>query len=202
MTVKKFNISAWDNINANYWGITKCGNTSVKYGLLEKIGKNIYKPEGIAQWVHGENITKYISKETALSNGYENFTVTRNPYNRSISMFNDFMKRKDLYLTALHSSAKKITTLDEFLSYLSTVPTGELNEHFKPQVYFIYENDKLLVDKIFDINEINEINKKYELSIPHINKTKNIRTLNPTNISMINNLYHEDFEKLNYNIYE
>ena len=35
MSVKKYNISKWDNLNVNYWGITKSGNTSIKFALLE-----------------------------------------------------------------------------------------------------------------------------------------------------------------------
>lgn len=197
MTVKKFNISTWESIKANYWGITKCGNTSVKYGLLEKEGKNIHKPEGISQWVHNESIVKYISRTDALTNRYENFTVTRNPYDRAISMYNDFMKRRDLYLTVLEDSAKVIDTIDSFLEYLLSV-SNNLNEHFKPQTSFILVRDKILVDNVFDINDITKINKRYNLNIPHINTTNNKIGLNSYQRHMIHQLYEKDFDILEY----
>jgi len=198
MNVKKFNISSWPSIYANYWGITKCGNTSVKYALLENEGKNIHKPIGISQWVHNENITKYISKEDALNNSYENFTVTRNPYDRVVSMYNDFIKRKDLYLIALGDSAKHIITLDNFLNYLNSISENDLNEHFKPQTFFIYEENSLLVDWVFDITEIPQINERYKINVPHINTTNNKIQINSNQIKIINKIYYKDFELLKY----
>lgn len=202
MTVKKFNISTWSSIKANYWGITKCGNTSVKYALLEKEGKNIHKPEGVSQWVHDEKIIKYISITKALNGTFENFTVIRNPYNRIISMYNDFIKRKKLYLIALGNTAKSINNIDDFLEYLISVPNNNLNEHFKPQTDFILIKNKIVVDHIFDINNIIEINKKYNLNIPHINTTNNKIELNSHQRRIINKLYEKDFKILNYKSYE
>ena len=99
MSIKlKYNISCWDDLGLNYWGITKCGNTSIKYALIESSGRLIDQliksdAHGADSWVHSENHIKYIDLDTALSNGNRNFAVTRNPYDRFISMYKDTQRR-------------------------------------------------------------------------------------------------------------
>ena len=196
---KKYNISKWDNCKVNYWGIPKCGNTSIKFALHECEGnKGNHPAAGVSQWVHHHNITKYIDKSQAVNNGYINFTVTRNPYDRALSMWKDFQKRNKIYLTILSDAAKNIKTLDEFLLYLDSQKDSQRNEHFRTQTSFIIDNGKLIPEFIFDINDTSSINTKFNINVPHINKIEQTIKLTKNHMDLIYKIYKSDFKFLKY----
>jgi hypothetical protein len=193
----KYNISQWDSHKVNYWGITKSGNTSVKYGLLEACNKHLSEVKTSTVWVHDNKLAKYIDKTTAFANGNKNISVTRNPYDRTLSMYKDFAKRKDTIYKGL-SKKFNINCLDDFLDFLLAHDVNRVNIHFKPQSYFITENGKLLVDLIIDIGQIKMIEKQFKIKMPHINNIPSNIELNKSQIAKINKIYVVDFELLNY----
>lgn len=199
--VKQYNISSWDSIKANYWGITKAGNTSIKFALLEKekvsmLGTAI----GISQWVHRDNITKYIDQITALTNNYINFTVTRNPYHRALSMYKDFQRRNKIFMKVLDKKFMNVKTFDDFLSVLLFQKDVDRNEHFRTQTFFICKDNTILPQYVFDITEIEKVNEKFEINIPHINRIKSNLILTDNQIKKINEIYDNDFRLLKYSM--
>lgn len=198
MSIKiKYNISQWDSLKLNYWGITKAGNTSMKYALLEKCNKKLEAVDKSTVWVHSMKIANYIDRKTAHSNGYKNFSITRNPYDRTLSMYKDFKKRKSTIYSGI---AKKfdINSFDDFLEFLLSREVDKINIHFKSQSYFISENGKILVDTFIDINEVEKINKLFDINIPHINKIPAKMQLTNEQCKKINTIYAKDFKLFNY----
>ena len=61
----KYNISKWADLKINFWGIPKCGNTSVKYALLKKSGVD-GKKDDVMKWVHNHNAAVYIDIDTYI----------------------------------------------------------------------------------------------------------------------------------------
>ena len=196
--VKEYNISTWPSLNVNYWGITKSGNTSVKLALIKKEhGKVRGEEKGVAQWVHRDNVTKYIDPDTALSNGNLNFTVIRNPYERALSMYKDFQKRNKIYMTVLDKRFSTVQSFDDFLKILKSQKDSERNEHFRTQVSFIYKNGKL-PDRVFNLTEVNKVKNVIGIDIPHVNKIDKVLPLSESQIKLINEIYKRDFEILKF----
>jgi hypothetical protein len=191
----KYNITVWDSIGLNYWAITKCGNTSVKASLLEKTGRQIKQIDGVDAWVHNEKNVKYISREQALSNGNMNFTVTRNPYDRFVSMFKDVKRRPKQFF----KNGEKIKSIDQLLEYIDQIPDHERDIHFRSQSYFIFdESGRLLVDEKFDINETARIADSIGLNTNKLNVIESEIVLNEKQKQKVANLYWKDFEHLGY----
>lgn len=195
----KYNISQWDNLKINYWGITKSGNTSVKYALLKKCNKNIKNIDDASMWVHENNLAVYIDQLTASKNGYKNIAVTRNPYERAISMYKDLIRRRDT-IFATHHNNHNITSFDSFLDILINQPDEKRNLHFKTQTYFITKDSRLLVDEVYDLNDIPKLNKHLGIDIPHINSIKGKMELTEEQIKKINIIYEADFRILKYKL--
>jgi hypothetical protein len=195
----KYNISQWDKLKINYWGIPKSGNTSVKYALLKTCNKSIQNIDDTSIWVHENNLAVYIDQITAAKNGYTNITVTRNPYERAISMYKDTIRRKDT-IFATHHKNHNISSFDSFLDILINQPDDKRNLHFKTQTYFITKDSKLLVDEVYDLNDIPKINKRLGISIPHINNINGEIELTGEQIKKINIIYEADFRILKYNM--
>jgi len=194
----KYNISCYDELGLNFWGIPKNGNTAVKLALLQKIGKIEKKqvhPNDIGVEYHKEHLIPYIDPNTAIKNGNLNFTVIRHPYERVLSLYKDFgLRRKQ-------SSIQQHKELDDFISYIeSTNDSSDI--HLRSQSYFIC-NDKGEIQPSVVCNLINIHQFLYTRSIDLqiINKTTPIDiTLNQKQKQAIQNRYKKDFEWLGFNL--
>jgi hypothetical protein len=191
----KYNITAWDSIGLNYWAITKCGNTSVKASLLEKTGRQLNKQDGINSWVHNDKNVKYISREQALKNGYLNFSVTRNPYDRFISMFKDVKRRPKQFF----KNGEKIKSMNNLIDYIQSIPDECRDVHFRSQSYFVCDQKgKILVNQIFDINDTEKLFESLNLVVGKMNSIETEINLDDEQKAKISNLYWKDFEYLGY----
>lgn len=201
MSIKiRYNISQWDHLKLNYWGITKCGNTSVKYSLIQSSGlKNVYKKadaSGADSWIHNEKNAKYIDRETALKNGYLNFTVVRNPYDRFLSMYKDVLRRGPHFFK---KKAHNIKSPSDLLDFISKIPDHKREVHFRSQCYFITnEKGDLLVDKIIDVNNASEISDITKFKIETKNSIQKNITLDEKDRKRVYEIYKNDFNKLGY----
>jgi len=193
-----YNITQWDDYKVNYWGIPKCGNTSIKFMLMNK-DKNLdyYNPN---DWIHAEKEAKYIDRKTALSNGYFNFTIMRNPYDRVLSMYKDFaIKRKGKIRISTDSLFSFVNDLTRFGDHKGS------EIHFRSQSYFIYE-DYLLVDKIYHLEDteymVDNLSSicNYEFTLQKIHYTKEELNLNQDLKDIISFKYKKDFEIGGYGI--
>ena len=87
-------ILPWSELGINYWGINKNATSTITLHFGQLVG-DISKPtedqihQGVA-WKISQNQDRYISSDEALNNGYKNFCVIRNPYDRFVSCYNHF----------------------------------------------------------------------------------------------------------------
>ena len=172
-----YSIASIEDIN--FWALPKCGNTTIKYKLLELYNPQIineYLSDSVDEWVHSIKLMDYITPFDAMSNGKYNFTFVRNPIDRFISMYKDFsLTRK---MEALHGDS-----INEFIRYLENELLDEINAniHFRKQSYFLehYNGD------IFDIDDYT--------SEKHNVRTMNIE-LNTKQEERIKYLYSDDYK--------
>jgi len=193
LDIREFNITAWPEFGVNFWGIPKCGNTSVKIALYG-IDKDRSVIEGKqnantfyrvnSKWVHELEVVNYIVPEEALENGLNNLTVIRNPLDRLNSQFFYNFRAKIL----------KITYVDQLLDHVEMTSELDRNMHFRSQKFFIAENSKLLVDKIFKLEHIQELENFLGIQIPITNQSMAKLTFTKQQISRIKKLYKEDFD--------
>lgn len=190
----KFNITVWHNREINFWGIPKCANTSVKYALL---GANTKRETSIGKAVHNFRYSKYISKTQAFQNRYTNITVTRHPFARVLSLYQDFVIRRPNSLT------KKCKNFDDFIDnvILKTDDTMNTNIHFRSQCYFVAlpNYNGLFPIDVFDITEVDQLFHKYKLNPVKINVTDRCGVeLTQEQKDKIFERYKFDFQLLNY----
>lgn len=134
--LKKHHITAWPELNVNFWTVTKNGNTSVKSHL-----KNLS---------HTVNLN-FISIEEAMSNNMINFAIIRNPYDRFLSMY------KDLVLTYPEKGIRRGLTenmsLDDLLDFIGQRSDYTRDIHFKSQSAFLTTKLDYYIDLAHIVSE-------------------------------------------------
>lgn len=193
----RYNITSWPDRHLNFWGITKCANTSIKKSLL---GENIneFDPEYSNFEVHDVSKALYIDKSTALSNGFDNFTVVRNPYTRCVSMYKDFvLKRFNQNLIGFNINREGMT-FDDFLKKIIIKSKDQDDIHLRSQTSFLKFEGSVAVDNIFKIEDIHPIEKFLDIHIPMINISKGEISLQDSHKSIIYDRYEQDFINFNY----
>ena len=189
-----YNITSWDTYNLNYWGVPKCANTSIKHSLS---GNKIENPFSIAKSIHKSNSINYITRQDALSNGFTNFSVVRNPYDRFLSLYKDWGTRRN----NKELSFKIPVSFDYFLDYtLDKFYNDDVSEtHFKSQTYWLANGADLLIENIFTTDKVVDFLKKYNVELVVSNKTKDIDVnLNKKQKSKIYKRYEKDFKLLGF----
>lgn len=192
-----YNITTWPDHGLNYWGIPKCGNTSIKYAL---IGRKVdyYNASDTVVWVHNIKSNEYITRNEALSNGRINVTVVRHPFDRVMSLYRDFVLRRPRH----HN--KGATNLEDFVYnvILDSEDSVETDIHYRSISYFIANSDRtsILVNNIFDIKDIDQFYKRFGLKNILINKNRffSEEELSTVHKKLIFNRYKDDFRLLGY----
>lgn len=144
------NISKWPEHKVNYWGITKCGNTSIKWSLLgeTKLDDHVINTDSHNRWVHRATQADYINSTHALSNGYVNFATVRNPYLRAESMWRDFCIKRPNLLPSYGN-----LSFAQFINKLIlTDDSVNTNVHLRSQCYSIVRGNRVVVDHVVDID--------------------------------------------------
>jgi hypothetical protein len=200
LTKLKYNISCWDALKLNYWGITKCGNTSIKHSLIMASNTVILeqKPDkhGANSWVHSEKNVLYISSEAALSNGNINFTVTRHPYDRFISMYKDTQRRHNHFFRK-HKDLR-VSSINDLITFVENIPDDRREVHFRSQCYYITEKDHILPSIVFDINDTERIENTLRTKVEKMNSINTQIHLNEEQKQKVFRIYQKDFELLGY----
>lgn len=183
-----YNISRWPELGLNFWGITKAGNTSIKYLLHQRSGTSMRFDDDKNRWVHHIKNTQYITPEEAAQNGFVNFTVTRNPYDRFLSMFKDVLRRSGLM------GLPHCKTQEQFVDFLENTPDEKRNIHFRSQCYFLKSSDILHID----IKDTEKLSSFFQCEIPHKNSIEESIHIENKLRDRVYLLYSNDFEKLGY----
>ena len=129
----------------NFWGIPKCGNTTIKYKLLKKFKPEKLQPiDDTCKWVHDPSLMTYLTPLQANSNGKYNFTFIRNPIAKFTSIYKDF---------CLYRKSFPFSSPEELLNELKEIKQDEANHniHLRSISYFLkkFEGD------IFNIDDLN-----------------------------------------------
>lgn len=192
MNIKRqYNITQWDDYKLNYWAIPKCANTAIKTALsnLQYKEKMIYSK---VKWVHNPDNVMYIDRDAAKQNKYYNFSVTRHPYERFISLYKDQGLRRPMF-----KNIKNIS-IDNFLENLEQYDLDK-DPHTRLQTQYIFDNDTLLVDKVMDISKAKKYLQSFNLELNYANKTQEMNIeLSADQKNKIYNIYKDDFDKLGY----
>lgn len=141
----------------NFWAIPKCGNTTIKYLMLERYGLAITEKldDETYRWVHSESKMRYITPEEANSNGKVNFTFIRDKVDRFISLHKDFcIRRKEI--PEIYGLSP-----DELLEYLlNNSNERNLNIHCRSINYFLEQfNGAVYRIEDYEHKKLNSIDK-------------------------------------------
>lgn len=186
-------ITTWPAQKLNFWNISKSAGTSVKNSLLRKNGvtENISN-EGIH---HDEHIT-YISETVALNNGCKNIAVIRDPCQRVLSLFRDFSLKRKRTIPVYNRTVdiNRIQDLDYFIEVYIVNGSDHDNLHLKSISWHLCNNDKkILVDEIYNINNVDRLFEKYHIEKIHRNTTISNTVLDQTHIDAIRYRYADDY---------
>lgn len=184
------NITVWPTLGYNFWGITKCANTAVKTHLYELATKQKFT-EAKHTRIHGEKAIIYTTREVALANGLRNFSVTRNPYDRFLSIYSDMILSRPK--RGIKAGLDPAMSVDDLLDFVQNAT--ELDVHLRTQSSFIPVHQFLT----FDVKQL----AAWPLSLApvtqkrHPSKVKHIG-LNALQRERVYQLYQEDFANFNY----
>lgn len=178
--------------------IPKCAGTSVEILFNMKTydsGFGIINNKAIQHYTWYE-IKNHIGNEAY--NNYFKFSICRNPYTRTIS---DYFWLKSV------NEIENIS-FDEYLDYAEKIIiTRNFSEkiwhdHFIPQYEFICDSDdKIIVDKLFKIENLNEFNEYFNVVLEKHNVTNSDNIiLTHEQKEKIAKIYKKDFEILGYDM--
>jgi hypothetical protein len=189
-----------------YIHIPKTAGTSIEQFLKDN-GKNSIDYLGVRnnRSLHHLLAIELKKELPFLFNKYYKFSLVRNPYDRLLSEY---------YWTPIPGIGYKSgQSKADFITYVSNVVNKKLyfdniyNDHFIPQVDFLYSGKNLLVDQIFRYEDLDWVVKylKKKLNIdndlPYLNKSKNnIKKIewNERQKERIYKIYFRDFISFNY----
>lgn len=189
---KERNITVWPDLRLNFWGITKCGNSSVKNHLYSLQNESADFDKDVN--INSSKYVKYISMHEALNNGYDNFTVVRNPYDRFKSMYSDLFHKRPA--RGIKAGINVDWNVDQFLDFLESKKENELDVHFLKQSTFINPSLMQYIVKLEDMSS-------WDLSIPppkvrSHQSGSNELTLTSEQKNRVYFIYKKDFEVFSY----
>lgn len=188
----------------NYWIIPKNANSAVRASFwADEYGIDEYKKiKNQLDFIHNINNYSKTKIPIALGNNFLNFTITRHPYDRFLSLYKDFGK----YRT--YTFFKRKPRLDTFVkTIIEKWPndhTNGIDVHAVSQVMFIgiikkHNFCSIYPIKLVDINDASDFLKGHGIKFLKLNQSKKTTsTLTDEHKDMIYNRYKHDFEKLGY----
>lgn len=192
-SLQRLNITNWDKLGVNYFGITKCANSTVKTHLYN-LENNTNENRGIG--IHSHTFSNYITPDIALNNNNTNFTVTRNPYSRAISIYKWVKQYNPKHW--IKNGINPDWTFMELLDYIQHQKTNNVltEVHLKTQSSFLHNINMINLD-------MDLLDSKWPFSFEppksKINVSKSVDfDLTKKQKKLIYNIYKEDFERFGY----
>ena len=180
--------------------IPKTGGTTIEnYLNLRKCMQGYCVIKNVAfQHFNWNDYNKLLGNEIYYK--YFKFSIVRNPIDRCISEY---------YWTPLNFGYGKNASFDHFLTEVEDIVKNKrffdslYHDHFQSQSYYILDNNKVMVDKIFRFEnflEISDFLSNYTTKEIKPLNACNIKKLKPTEkqIEKIYQIYKDDFENFNY----
>ena len=137
-----------------YFAIPKSANSSIKhwlFPLMEIQKSNLIKTDNfsnIHQQVPWNTINKLQFQE--LKSDYLSFTVIRNPWERTLSVYKEKILRR-LHKPYSDLGITQKMSLLEYAEFLHQINDQDADVHMKSQWIFINHKGQLLPDMVFDI---------------------------------------------------
>lgn len=200
--IKEFAITEWNNIGINFWNVSKCAGTSVKYALLKKADladqiKNIEKDKT----VHNNSFIKYITRDQALYNNNQNVAVVRHPVDRVVSLYRDFSLKRKIAIPVVGRTVdiSKIDNLNYFINVYIKEGSNKDNLHLRSISWSLCNDNKILVDKIYKFENIDGLFKDYNLDFTFRNKSaKADIKLTKEQVKIIEDRYNDDYNNFGF----
>lgn len=200
--IKEFAITEWNNIGINFWNVSKCAGTSVKYALLKKADladqiKNIEKDKT----VHNNSFIKYITRDQALYNDNQNVAVVRHPVDRVVSLYRDFSLKRKIAIPVVGRKVdiSKIDNLDYFINFYIKEGSNKDNLHLRSISWSLCNGSKILVDKIYKFENIDRLFKDYNLDFTFRNKSAEADIkLTKEQVKIIEDRYNDDYNNFGF----
>lgn len=196
------NITCWPELGVNYWGINKNATSTI----ITHFTKLVYNDQSMLGDVElGQSAKKYLSqryidKSEALRNGYVNFTIVRNPYDRFESCFKQF-KYPKYEVHSLSASKARFNpdwSADDFLNFIEKkfVEKRSIgNKHYRKQSWFV-PNPNFLQHVI----KLEKLNNHWPFDFPAPEFKSNFQPSMEINYNKekFYKLFKEDFDNFKY----
>ena len=206
-----------DKYKCIYVHITKCAGTSIDRILLGKEFRSWDRTRKIhKQHASASQIKKYYTNEEQWNN-YFKFTIVRNPFDRNVSAYNAVCKKQ--YCLKPSNFRDKLL-FKEFVyrrgifkdllnPYLITHKNSQAL-HFKTYNYYLFENNKLLVDYVGKFENLAKEwdticeKLKINLTLSHLNKSPKTKNkhyreyYNNETKDIISKIFKKDLETFRY----
>lgn len=200
-SLKEFAITEWNNTGINFWNISKCAGTSIKHalsfneGFLDKINTSRDKS------IHNNKFIKYIFREDAKTNGNANVAVIRHPVDRVSSLYRDFsLKRKEaIPVYGRNADISKIDNIDYFIKFYIEDGSDKDNIHLRSMSWSLFDNNTLLVDKIYNFENVKDFFNDFNLEYTFRNKSAEANiNFTKEQIKIIQDRYRNDYENFGF----
>jgi len=175
------NILHFPNYKLAYFVVPKSGNTSVRNFLLPLLDPELdqHSFTNVSEEVQWNYITPRAL--AGADAGYFTFAITRNPFDRVISTFQDKVSHKWVHPALAEQGFHKGMSFPEFVEQVGKVSDKDIDFHLKSQAYLLEHRGKLQPKRLFDINALSEA----EIAVKRIHE-------------VVQNRYRRDFELLGY----
>lgn len=193
-----YSIACFDRIRTNYVAIPKCGTTSILHALAKAEDPRLLDSLRNEDFIHSLRIARYITPKEANTNGYSTIATSRCPYQRTLSMYNDLLGKRNTkriggslaFVEAINKARKTKPSITNFLNILARFSDSKRDIHFRSQHYFCKDLENVT---LFDITELSRFPFVVDA---HMNTTTNTTILSTEEYHMIETIFADDF-KLN-----
>jgi hypothetical protein len=188
-----------------YIRIPKAASTSAGMMMLEKLypalaGRSISEQQ--VNFLMDVNLIQAVEFDPSIY-----FTIVRNPFARLVSVYRDFFENTSHYIYSnyLFGILDRKISFAEFVNRISAIPHRLMDQHIKPQHYFLtyYEKNTTSVSvfKLEEPEHLNQFLTRHDLQLPHLNKTSQADFSQYYTLQIFEKvyaIYRKDFEKFNY----
>lgn len=196
------------DIGLGFIAVPKNANTTIQTMVLKKFGLPFDARD--YDTVHVASMKFSVSKEKLFNKRKDIFIlgITRNPYSRLVSCYNNKIVDEEHGMTILYSPVLyRNMSFDTFARRICKMPDWLSDNHFKSQTHFLFYKDKQLYTYIGKIEKFDELvqilRDKFDLPAPvtlNVSKNKtNWRDFyTPDLARMVYKRYKKDFELFGY----